>query len=183
MQGGASLLRCADKKKLLSELVIYRILCLVIVLDRVPKQMQLPQEAPFIFRLSATLKSSEDILNDCLQCSLAGIGKLSRHLSKASYVVDLKQRDVDEWKTDVVSLAADLSNGIVLCKLVTVLFGSVCLGPSCVRGLQTCEQPHSCLWIPWYSDALVPVDTTTVAVWARRQRHISHGAERHVRGA
>lgn len=135
MQGGASLIRCADKKKLLSELVIYRILCLVILLDRIPKHMQLPQEAPFIFRLAATLKSSEDVLNDCLQCSLAGIGKLSRHLSKASYAVDLKQRDVDEWKTDVVSLAADLSNGIVLCKLVTVLFGTVCLGPVYVRGL------------------------------------------------
>jgi hypothetical protein len=125
MQGGPSALRSTDKGKLLAELVLYRILCLVRLLDSVPRHMQLPQEAPFIFRLNAPHKSSEELLIDCLQASLSGIGKLSRHLARASYVVDHRQRDVDEWTMDVTSLGSDLSNGVVLCKLVSVLFGTV----------------------------------------------------------
>lgn len=125
MQGGASLIRCNDKRKLLGELVVYRILSLILILDCIPRVLQLPQDAPFVFRLAAPFKSSDDVVTECLQSSLAGIGKLSRHLSKAQYVVEHKQRDVDEWKTDIVSLAADLSNGIILCKLVSLLFGNV----------------------------------------------------------
>ena len=143
MQGGASLIRCNDKRKLLAELIVYRILSLILLLDRIPHHLQLPQDAPFIFRLSAPCKSSEEVVAECLQSSLAGIGKLSRLLSKAHYLVDHKQRDVDEWKTDVVCLAADLSNGILLCKLVSLLFGTVC--SSLPLLLPKHEQPNQLL--------------------------------------
>jgi abnormal spindle-like microcephaly-associated protein len=117
-----------DKRALLSQVVIYRILTLVIILDRVPKHMQLPQEAPFIFRMNAECKSSEQVLMDCLHSSLSGIGKLSRYLAKLRYAVDLVQRDVDEWPLTVSAISQDLSNGIILCKLVSVLFGEVSPG-------------------------------------------------------
>jgi abnormal spindle-like microcephaly-associated protein len=117
-----------DKRALLSQVVIYRILTLVIILDRVPKHMQLPQEAPFIFRMNAECKSSEHVLMDCLHSSLSGIGKLSRYLAKLRYTVDLVQRDVDEWPLTVSAISQDLSNGIILCKLVSVLFGEVSPG-------------------------------------------------------
>lgn len=87
--------------------------------------MQLPQDAPFLFRLNSTCKASEDVAAECLQSSLAGIGKLSRHLIKAGYVVDHRQRDVDEWPMQVVKIGPDLSNGIILCKLVSMLFDGV----------------------------------------------------------
>jgi hypothetical protein len=119
------MLQRGDKRALLSQIVIYRVLSLVIILDRVPKHMQLPQQAPFVFRMNAVCKSSEQILMDCLHSSLSGIGKLSRYLAKFRYTVDLVQRDVDEWPLTVSSIAHDLSNGIILCKLVSVLFGQV----------------------------------------------------------
>jgi hypothetical protein len=133
LQGGASLIRRGDRKEYLSQLVIYRILTLVILLDRIPFVMQLPQQAPFIFRLGAECKSSEAVLMECLHGSLRGVGKLSKHLSKMHYEVSFKQRDVDEWPMTVSSLGTDLSNGIILCKLVTVLLGQVRwrTGPIC----------------------------------------------------
>lgn len=125
MQGGASLVRRNDRKELLAQLVIYRVLTLVIILDRVPALMQLPQQAPFLFRLGAPLKSSEDVLTACLHGSLSGIGNLPRQLAKMHYTVSFKQRDIDEWPMLVSSLGTDLSNGIILCKLISLLLGEV----------------------------------------------------------
>jgi hypothetical protein len=136
MQGGASLARRPHKRQELAQLVIYRILLLVLLLDRVPRHMQLPQDAPFLFRLNSACKSSEEVTAECLQSSLAGIGKLSRHLTKAGYVVDHRQRDVDEWPMQVAKMGPDLSNGIILCKLVSVLFDGT------VRPIMSCCQNH-----------------------------------------
>ena len=106
--------------------MIYRVLTLVILLDRIPAKMQLPQQAPFLFRLGSECKSSEAVLMEVLHASLSGVGKLSKHLGKMHYEVSFKQRDVDEWPMSVSSLGTDLSNGIILCKLVTLLLGQVC---------------------------------------------------------
>lgn len=125
MQGGASLVRRNDRKELLAQLVIYRVLTLVIILDRIPALMQLPQQAPFLFRLGAPLKSSEDVLTACLHGSLSGIGSLPKQLAKMHYTVSFKQRDIDEWPMLVSSLGTDLSNGIILCKLISLLLGEV----------------------------------------------------------
>jgi hypothetical protein len=76
--------------------------------------------------MNADCKSSEKVLLDCLHASLSGVGKLSKHLAKMHYTVELKQRDVDEWPMVVNSMASDLSNGIILCKLVSLLLGEVC---------------------------------------------------------
>lgn len=121
-QGGATLGRKPHKRGALGQLVIHRILLLVLLLDRAPRHLQLPQDAPFLFRLSAACKSSEAVLTECLQASLAGIGKLSKHLCKLGYIVDHRQTDVDEWPMQVSALGPDVSNGIVLCKLTSVLF-------------------------------------------------------------
>lgn len=125
LQGGSSLIRRSDRKELLAQLVIYRVLTLVIILDRVPTQMQLPQQAPFLFRLGAPLKSSVEVLTACLHGSLSGIGNLPRQLAKMHYIVSFKQRDIDEWPMLVSSLGPDLSNGIILCKLISLLLGEV----------------------------------------------------------
>jgi hypothetical protein len=139
VQGGASIVRRGDRKELLSQLVIYRVLTLVILLDRIPSKMQLPQQAPFLFRLSSECKSSEAVLMEVLHASLSGVGKLTKHLAKMHYEVHFKQRDVDEWPMSVASLGTDLSNGIILCKLVTVLLDQVgfcrCTGPRILHDL------------------------------------------------
>lgn len=129
VQGGASLLRRGDRRELLSQLVIYRVLTLVIILDRIPSKMQLPQQAPFLFRLGSECKSSESVLMEVLHSSLSGVGKLSKHLAKMHYEVHFTQRDVDEWPMSISSLGTDLSNGIIVCKLVTLLLGQVGVFP------------------------------------------------------
>lgn len=53
--------------------------------------------------------------------------------------VTLVQRDVDEYPMHVDALARDLSNGVILCKLVSVLFHTVRLrlaAPSILGGHQ-----------------------------------------------
>ena len=118
--------------------MLYRILALVLLLDNIPKHVRLPQNAPFIFRLSAPCKSSEQVLMECLHPNLAGLGKLSRTLSKLGYEVQHKQRDVDEWTTDIKKLASDLSNGIVLCKLISLTCGTVCVDQLYVQFAHCC---------------------------------------------
>ena len=125
VQGGASSLTRKDKHDALAQLVLYRVLSLVILLDRVPSVVRIPHDAPFIFRLNASVKSSERIIMDCLLGSLRGMGDPLRHLKKMQYVVSFEQRDVDEYPMVVYQLAQGLSNGIILCKLITLLFKQV----------------------------------------------------------
>ena len=133
VQGGASLARRPHKRAALGQLLIHRLLLLILLLDRAPRHLQLPQDAPFLFRLAAPCKSSEAVLTECLQASLAGIGRLSKHLAKLGYAVEHCQTDVDEWPMQVAALGPDLSNGIVLCKLTSVLFPELARRPRLLR--------------------------------------------------
>lgn len=85
VQGGASMRDRAAKRDLLSHLVLYRILSLAILLDRMPQHCAMPSDAPFVFRLGGTVKSTEALIMGCLHDSLKGMGHLVKHLDKLKY--------------------------------------------------------------------------------------------------
>lgn len=158
------------------------------LLDRVPRHMLLPQQAPFLFRMGAQGKSSDAVLTACLQSSLCGIGKLDKYLGKLCYRVDYVQRDVDEWPMSVSSISHDLANGIILCKLVSLLFGEVRGGR--LHAARTAKHAH-CRFPVWTrchsvaaaaQDIMSGVRNPTAAQRGLRARNVRLAIEAAARG-
>eukprot|EP00953_Heterococcus_sp_UTEX-ZZ885_P008346 5017-Heterococcus_DN1.PRE.2 len=107
----------------LGEHTLLHFLALVALLDKAKERGIVPG-APCLFRLDASVKSSEAVLKTFCQF-LKGEGDIVRHLAKIGYVVTHTQCYIDEFDFSVNNIAVDLRDGVRLCRLVELLCGTV----------------------------------------------------------
>ena len=97
-----------------------RFLRLVYLLD-VAKQRNILDNGPCLFLADGEVKSSRDMVLAFSKEYLSGEGDVTRHLGMLGYRVTYVQKLLDEFDFRVTNLAADLHNGVRLCRLVEVL--------------------------------------------------------------
>jgi abnormal spindle-like microcephaly-associated protein len=107
----------------LGKLILKHFLLLVLLLDTVNTQVQLPRHAPLLFRIDSPIKSSADIVRSFLHQRLHGEGNVLRHLDLLGYRLGYQQSPLTEYPFAITNLAVDLRDGLRLCRLVELLTG------------------------------------------------------------
>ncbi len=80
----------------LSKLILKRFLLLVLLLDTVNSQAQLPRHAPLLFRIDAQIKSSAAAVQAFTHQRLQGEGNVLRHLELLGYRLGYAQSPLTE---------------------------------------------------------------------------------------
>ncbi len=106
----------------LRTVVTYRLLVLIIFLDRA-KMANLLEQAPNLFTSTSTVKSTRDVLLYICRNFLKAEGDFTKHLSRLGIKVHYQQEAVDELDFTVTNLRVDLNDGVRLTRMTELLTG------------------------------------------------------------
>ncbi|KAG7355751.1 IQ calmodulin-binding motif-containing protein [Nitzschia inconspicua] len=101
-------------------LVLSRLMILVFFLD-MAKSENLLDNVPRLFAVSSEVKSSGDILAAICRACLSAEGDVVKHLSRIGLKVVYRQDPVDEVNFEILNLATDLRDGVLLTRLSEIV--------------------------------------------------------------
>lgn len=101
-------------------LVLYRIVVLVIFLDRM-KLENILDKVPRLFMKGAFVKSSQAVLLAVCRDFLSSEGNFMKHLSRIGLTVSYKQDPIDELDFNIKNLATDLRDGVCLTRMSEII--------------------------------------------------------------
>ncbi|KAG7361476.1 IQ calmodulin-binding motif-containing protein [Nitzschia inconspicua] len=101
-------------------LVLSRLMILVFFLD-MAKSENLLDKVPRLFAVSSEVKSSGDILAAICRACLSAEGDVVKHLSRIGLKVVYRQDPVDEVNFEILNLATDLRDGVLLTRLSEIV--------------------------------------------------------------
>ncbi|KAG7357611.1 IQ calmodulin-binding motif-containing protein [Nitzschia inconspicua] len=104
-------------------LVLSRLMILVFFLD-MAKSENLLDKVPTLFAVSSGVKSSGDILVAICRACLSAEGDVVKHLFRIGLEVVYRQNPVDEVNFEVLNLATDLCDGVLLTRLSEIVADS-----------------------------------------------------------
>ncbi|KAA6419435.1 MAG: abnormal spindle-like microcephaly-associated protein [Trebouxia sp. A1-2] len=107
----------------LGQVVLKRFLLLVLLLDRAALSDKVPSSAPPLFKRDGLCKKSSQVVTTLLNGRMFGEGNMMRHLSQLTYKLLYTQDPLAEFDFSLVSMSADLKDGLRLCKLAEALTG------------------------------------------------------------
>jgi abnormal spindle-like microcephaly-associated protein len=107
----------------LRTIVLYRLLVLILFLDRA-KMANVLEKAPNLFTRSSAVKSTRDVLLAFCRDFLKAEGDFVKHLSRVGLQVFYKQEAVDELDFTVTNLRVDLNDGVRLARMTELLTGA-----------------------------------------------------------
>ena len=107
----------------LRSLVLYRLLVLILFLDRA-KMANCLEKTPMLFHTTAKVKSTRDVLLAFCRDFLKSEGDFVKHLSRVGLKVFYKQESVDELDFTVTNLRVDLNDGVRLARMTELLTGA-----------------------------------------------------------
>ena len=106
----------------LRTVVTYRLLVLILFLDRA-KMANLLDQAPNLFTSTSTVKSTREVLLYICRNFLKAEGDFTKHLSRLGIKVHYQQEAVDELDFTVTNLRVDLNDGVRLTRMTELLTG------------------------------------------------------------
>ncbi|DBB17480.1 TPA: hypothetical protein ACH3X3_014500 [Trebouxia sp. C0006] len=107
----------------LGQVVLKRFLLLVLLLDRAALSDKVPGSAPLLFKRDGLCKKSSQVVTTLLSGRMFGEGDMMRHLFQLTYKLLYNQDPLAEFDFSLVSMSADLKDGLRLCKLAEALTG------------------------------------------------------------
>jgi CAMSAP CH domain/Calponin homology (CH) domain len=106
----------------LRTVVLYRLLTLILFLDRA-KMFNILDQAPNLFVTSSPVKSTREVLLFICRNFLKAEGDFTKHLSRLGIKVHYQQESVDELDFTVSNLRVDLNDGVRLSRMTELLTG------------------------------------------------------------
>jgi hypothetical protein len=101
-------------------LVLYRLMVLVLFLDRAKTENVL-DKVPRLFSKGSAVKSSRAVLLAFCRDFLSSEGDFIKHLSRIGLTVSYKQDPVDELDFNIANLATDLRDGVKLTRMTEIV--------------------------------------------------------------
>ena len=114
------------------KIILRRVLALIVLLDAA-KQCTLLKSDPCLFVPNVAVRSSKEMVQEFCKLAISGgVGDINKHLGTLGIVLHHKQTPLHEYNFAVTNLAADMRDGVRLCKLVDLTVSAPSAGGSLV---------------------------------------------------
>jgi abnormal spindle-like microcephaly-associated protein len=107
----------------LRTIVVYRLLVLILFLDRAKMARLLDEDVPNLFVPTSTVKSTRAVLLTFCRGFLQAEGDFTKHLTRLGIHVHYQQKAMDELDFTVTNLRVDLNDGVRLTRMAELLTG------------------------------------------------------------